>query len=119
MFQGNNPRLSLPTWMPATSRRTSDNHHSEITAQRPQSSIAHVNLGPNSQTYIVTERILPPQSSLAGGSSVSTDTSSDQGDENPETNITINPSASNNNIHENADNDSQSEDDQVKLGFCN
>ncbi|CAB3236080.1 unnamed protein product [Arctia plantaginis] len=55
---GNNARLSLPTWLP---RNTPTTHQIvEVGLQRPQSSIAHVNLGPSAQTYVVTERGTPP-----------------------------------------------------------
>ncbi|XP_075975822.1 E3 ubiquitin-protein ligase RNFT2 isoform X2 [Anticarsia gemmatalis] len=110
---GNNARLSLPTWLP---RNTPATHQIvEVGLQRPQSSIAHVNLGPTAQTYIVTERGTPPaqrsQSTSHGMSnSASNDSNlSEQGQEQPEINVSVNP-ANNNNIHDNADNDSQSDD---------
>ncbi|PZC78931.1 E3 ubiquitin-protein ligase RNFT2 [Helicoverpa armigera] len=110
---GNNARLSLPTWLP---RNTPGTHQIvDLGAQRPQSSIAHVNLGPNAQTYIVNERGTPPahrsQSTSHGMSnSASNDSNlSEQEQEHPEINVSVNP-ANNNNIHDNADNDSQSED---------
>lgn len=110
---GNNARLSLPTWLP---RNTPGTHQIvEVGLQRPQSSIAHVNLGPTAQTFIVTERGTPPtqrsQSTSHGMSnSASNDSNlSEQGPDQPEINVSINP-ANNNNIHDNADNDSQSED---------
>lgn len=92
-------------------------HLSEIN-QRPQSSIAHVNLGPNAQTYIVNDRGTPPtqrsQSTQSHGmsNSASNDSNlSEQEQEHPEINVSVNP-ANNNNIHDNADNDSQSDDGQ-------
>ncbi|RVE52002.1 hypothetical protein evm_003280 [Chilo suppressalis] len=111
---GNNARLSLPTWLP---RNTPGTHQigGETNLQRPQSSIAHVNLGPNAQTYVVTERSTPPtqraQSATHGLShSPSNDSNlSDHGQDHPEINVSVNP-ANNNNIHDNADNESQSDD---------
>lgn len=111
--QGNNARLSLPTWLP---RNTPTTHQIvEVGLQRPQSSIAHVNLGPSAQTYVVTERgTLPTQRPQPPGHGMSNSASndsnlSDQGQEQPEINVSVNPS-NNNNIHDNADNDSQSDD---------
>ncbi|XP_053605355.1 RING finger and transmembrane domain-containing protein 2 [Plodia interpunctella] len=104
---GNNARLSLPTWLPRNAPGT--HQIGEGSIQRPQSSIAHVNLGPSSQTFIVTERGTPQRTpSLGHGRSVSHD-SADQDQEHPEINVSVNP-ANNNNIHDNADNDSQSDD---------
>ncbi|XP_023944368.1 RING finger and transmembrane domain-containing protein 2 [Bicyclus anynana] len=107
---GNNARLSLPTWLP---RNPPGTHQATEGLQRPQSSIAHVNLGPGSQTYIVNERSTPltqRQSSHGLSNSVSNDSNvSEQGPENAEINVSVNPS-NNNNIHDNADNDSQSDD---------
>lgn len=110
---GNNARLSLPTWLP---RNTPATHQViEVGVQRPQSSIAHVNLGPNAQTYIVNERTTPPaqrsQSTSHGiSNSASNDSNlSEQDQEHPEINVSVTP-ANNNNIHDNADNESQSDD---------
>ncbi|KAM3959762.1 E3 ubiquitin-protein ligase RNFT2 [Aphomia sociella] len=110
---GNNARLSLPTWLP---RNTPGTHQiGENSIQRPQSSIAHVNLGPGTQTYTVTDRGTPPtqRAQMLGqtlSNSVSHDSNiSDQGQEHPEINVSVNP-ANNNNIHDNADNESQSDD---------
>lgn len=113
-FKGNNARLSLPMWLP---RNAPGTHHAagERSIPRPQSSIAHVNLGPASQTYVVTDRGTPPTNrtpsvALGMSSSVSNDSNlSEQAAENQEINSSVNPS-NNNNIHDNADNDSQSED---------
>ena len=94
-------------------------HVTEIN-QRPQSSIAHVNLGPNAQTYIVNDRGTPPtqrsQSTQSHSHGMSNSASNDsnlseQDQEHPEINVSVNP-ANNNNIHDNADNDSQSDDGQ-------
>lgn len=84
-----------------------------------------MNLGPTAQTYIVTERNTPPtqrsQSTSHGMSnSASNDSNlSEQGQDQPEINVSVNP-ANNNNIHDNADNDSQSEDgtQQVSCKLC-
>ncbi|KAL0832296.1 hypothetical protein ABMA28_001737 [Loxostege sticticalis] len=110
---GNNARLSLPTWLP---RNTPGTHQiGEGSIQRPQSSIAHVNLGPGAQTYVVTDRGTPPtnrtpSASHAMSNSPSNDSNlSDHGQDHPEINVSVNP-ANNNNIHDNADNDSQSDD---------
>ncbi|XP_068623021.1 E3 ubiquitin-protein ligase RNFT2 [Battus philenor] len=109
---GNNARLSLPTWLP---RNTPGTHQIGDGVQRPQSSIAHVNLGPASQTYVVTERGTPaaqrPQASNHGLTTSPSNNSnvSEQLPENQEINASVNP-ANNNNIHDNADNDSQSDD---------
>ncbi|XP_013174143.1 PREDICTED: RING finger and transmembrane domain-containing protein 2 isoform X2 [Papilio xuthus] len=109
---GNNARLSLPTWLP---RNTPGTHQTGDGVQRPQSSIAHVNLGPASQTYVVTERGTPlaqrSQSTTHGVSASPSNNSniSEQGQENQEVNVPVNPS-NNNNVHDNADNDSQSDD---------
>lgn len=121
-LQGNNARLSLPTWLP---RNTPGTHQiGEGSIQRPQSSIAHVNLGPGAQTYVVTDRGTPPtnrtpSASHAMSNSPSNDSNlSDHGQDHPEINVSVNP-ANNNNIHDNADNDSQSDDgtQQVKYSF--
>lgn len=79
--------------------------------QRPQSSIAHVNLGPNAQTYIVTERIVPPSTASQAviSTSASNDSNLSDNDEHPEINSSANP-ANNNNVNDNADADSQSDD---------
>ncbi|XP_052754421.1 RING finger and transmembrane domain-containing protein 2 [Galleria mellonella] len=110
---GNNPRLSLPTWLP---RHTPGTHQiGESSTQRPQSSIAHVNLGPGSQTYGVTDRGTPPsqRTQMLGhelNTSISHDSNlSEQGQDHPEINVSVNP-ANNNNIHDNGDNESQSDD---------
>ncbi|KAG6445022.1 hypothetical protein O3G_MSEX003667 [Manduca sexta] len=110
---GNNARLSLPTWLP---RNPPGTHQIvELGLQRPQSSIAHVNLGPNAQTYIVTDRVPPPvQRTQSAGNAMSNSASnnsnlSDQETEHPEINVSVNP-ANNNNIRDNVDNDSQSDD---------
>ncbi|XP_049871007.1 RING finger and transmembrane domain-containing protein 2 isoform X2 [Pectinophora gossypiella] len=107
---GNNARLSLPTWLP----RTTPGTHQTDGLQRPQSSIAHVNLGPNAQTYIVTERTAPPVQRQQSGHGVSSSASNDSnlsepGPDHPEINVSVNP-ANNNNIHDDGDNDSHSED---------
>lgn len=74
-----------------------------------------MNLGPNAQTYIVNERTTPPaqrsQSTSHGiSNSASNDSNlSEQDQEHPEINVSVNP-ANNNNIHDNADNESQSDD---------
>lgn len=108
--QGNNARLSLPTWLP---RNPPGTHQSGEGLQRPQSSIAHVNLGPGAQTFILNERGVPStqrQSSQGMSTSASNDSNiSEQGPENVEINVSVNPS-NNNNIHDNGDNDSQSDD---------
>ncbi|KAJ8724277.1 hypothetical protein PYW08_015751 [Mythimna loreyi] len=110
-MQSNNARLSLPIWMPRTPAAT---HLSEI-SQRPQSSIAHVNLGPNAQTYIVNDRGTPPthrsQSTQMSNSASNDSNLSEPEQEHPEINVSVNP-ANNNNIHDNADNESQSDDGQ-------
>lgn len=96
--------------MPRTPAAT---HLSEIN-QRPQSSIAHVNLGPNAQTYIVNDQGTQRSQSTSHGmsNSASNDSNlSEQEQEHPEINVSVNP-ANNNNIHDNADNDSQSDDGQ-------
>ncbi|XP_061705204.1 E3 ubiquitin-protein ligase RNFT2 [Cydia pomonella] len=107
---GNNARLSLPTWLP----RNPPGTHQATEVQRPQSSIAHVNLGPNAQTYIVNERVvlgslpLSPthgMSNVAIGDPEAPEPATDHQD----INVSVNPS-NNNNIHDNVDNDSQSED---------
>nr|XP_034828524.1 RING finger and transmembrane domain-containing protein 2 isoform X2 [Maniola hyperantus] len=107
---GNNARLSLPTWLP---RNPPGTHQAGEGLQRPQSSIAHVNLGPGSQTYVVNDRSTPltqRQSSHGMSNSASNDSNiSEQGPEHAEINVSVNPS-NNNNINDNADNDSQSED---------
>ncbi|XP_063827291.1 E3 ubiquitin-protein ligase RNFT2 [Ostrinia nubilalis] len=110
---GNNARLSLPTWLPRTTPGT--HQVGEGSLQRPQSSIAHVNLGPGAQTYAVTDRGTTPTNRAASAShglsnSPSNDSNlSEHGPDHPEINVSVNP-ANNNNIHDNADNDSQSED---------
>lgn len=121
IFQGNNARLSLPTWLP---RNTPGTHQIiDIGIQRPQSSIAHVNLGPNAQTYIVTDRGTSPaqRTQLTNhgmSNSASNDSNlSEQGQDHAEINVSVNP-ANNNNIHDNADNDSQSEDGTQQVNEC-
>ncbi|XP_026333497.1 RING finger and transmembrane domain-containing protein 2 isoform X2 [Hyposmocoma kahamanoa] len=108
---GNNARLSLPTWLPRNHPGTHQMGDSAL--QRPQSSIAHVNLGPNSTTYVVTERATPQrqQSTHGMSNSASNDSNlSEQAQEHPEINVSVNP-ANNNNINDNEqDNDSHSED---------
>ncbi|XP_045496713.1 RING finger and transmembrane domain-containing protein 2 [Colias croceus] len=106
---GNNARLSLPTWLP---RNPPNTHQLGDGPQRPQSSIAHVNLGPAAQTYIVTDRGTPPalraQTSHALSTSISND--SNMSEHVPEEiNISVNP-ANNNNINDNAETDNQSDD---------
>ncbi|KAI5633601.1 ring finger domain-containing protein [Phthorimaea operculella] len=105
---GNQARLSLPTWLP---RNPPGTHQADV--QRPQSSIAHVNLGPNAQTYIVTDRVTPPVQRQTSHVSNSASNDSNLADgppmEHPEINVSVNP-ANNNNIHDEADNDSHSED---------
>ncbi|GBP44906.1 hypothetical protein EVAR_24821_1 [Eumeta japonica] len=118
---GNNARLSLPTWLPRNPPGFHQNAEIPAVLQRPQSSIAHVNLGPNSQTYIVTERSTPlaqrPQQRDGLSRSVSNDSNlSEQGQDHPDINISVNPS-NNNNIHDNAENDSQSEDGTQQVVF--
>lgn len=89
--------------------------------QRPQSSIAHVNLGPNATTYVVTERATPQrqQSTHGMSNSASNDSNlSEEAQEHPEINVSVNP-ANNNNIHENdQDNDSHSEDGTQQVRVC-
>ncbi|CAG9787066.1 unnamed protein product [Diatraea saccharalis] len=113
---GNNARLSLPTWLPRNAPGTHQiERNGESSIQRPQSSIAHVNLGPSSQTYVVTDRCTPPtqrtQSTTHGLSHSPSNESnlSEHAQDNPEINVSVNP-ANNNNIHDNADNESQSDD---------
>ncbi|XP_004923590.1 E3 ubiquitin-protein ligase RNFT2 [Bombyx mori] len=115
---GNNARLSLPTWLP---RNPPGTHQIiEVGLRRPQSSIAHVNLGPNAQTFIVTDRGTSPaqrsqSTSHALSASASNDSNlSEQAPENAEINVSVNP-ANNNNIHDNTDNDSQSEDGNPQI----
>lgn len=86
--------------------------------QRPQSSIAHVNLGPSAQTYVVTDRVTTSstpraQTSQGLNPSASNDSNISQQDA-EDINISVNP-ANNNNINDNAE-DSQSDDgtQQVK-----
>ncbi|XP_048007156.1 RING finger and transmembrane domain-containing protein 2 [Leguminivora glycinivorella] len=106
---GNN-RLSLPTWLP----RNPPGTHQATDVQRPQSSIAHVNLGPNAQTYIVNERVVLgslPLSPTHGMSNVTIGEPEppEPATDHQEINVSVNPS-NNNNIQDNVDNDSQSED---------
>ncbi|XP_041968408.1 RING finger and transmembrane domain-containing protein 2 [Aricia agestis] len=107
---GNNARLSLPTWLP---RNAPAVHQQGEGPQRPQSSIAHVNLGPGAQTYILNERSTPAltQRQQSGVSnSVSNESNlSDNAQEHADINSSVNPS-NNNNINDNVDNESQSED---------
>ncbi|CAH2040782.1 unnamed protein product, partial [Iphiclides podalirius] len=109
---GNNARLSLPTWLP---RNTPGTHQIPDGVQRPQSSIAHINLGPGAQTYVVTERSAPlaqraPTSNQPMSPSASNNSNiSEQHQDNQEVNASVNP-ANNNNVHDNTDNDSQSDD---------
>lgn len=107
-------------WMPRNTPAAT--HISEIN-QRPQSSIAHVNLGPNAQTYIVNDRgTTPTQRSQSTSHGLSNSASNDSNlsepeQQHPEINVSVNP-ANNNNIHDNADNDSQSDDgQQVSLKY--
>lgn len=106
MIQGNNARLSLPTWLP---RNTPGTHHATDTdrLQRPLSSIAHVNLGPNAQTYVITER--GTQTSFDVSMGMSSEANTPVAEENQDINVSVNP-ANNNNIHDNADNESLSDD---------
>ncbi|XP_050680192.1 RING finger and transmembrane domain-containing protein 2 isoform X2 [Leptidea sinapis] len=105
---GNNARLSLPMWLP---RPPPNTHHTGEILQRPQSSIAHVNLGPNAQTYVVTERGTPPALTSQGvSSSVSHDSNISEHTSHVEINESVNPSNNNNNINDNTDNDNQSDD---------
>lgn len=111
--QGNNSRLSLPTWLPRNVPAPLAN--TEAGVQRPQSSIAHVNLGPGATTFIVTDRgggaspVRPPAPQGLTTSASNDSNLSDMAAEHPEINISVNP-ANNNNIHDNADNESQSDD---------
>lgn len=93
----------------------------ESNVQRPQSSIAHVNLGPNSTTYVVTERAAPQrqQSGLEMSNSASNDSNlSEQSPEHPDINVSVNP-ANNNNINDNdQDNDSHSDDGTQQVRVC-
>lgn len=102
--------MSLPTWLP---RNPPGTHQAGEGPQRPQSSIAHVNLGPGAQTYVVTDRGTPAlQRSTSHGMSNSPSNDSNISEQVPEQvdiNVSVNPS-NNNNINDNADNDSQSED---------
>lgn len=72
-------------------------------------------MGPTAQTYVVNDRGTPPAHRTASAShglsnSPSNDSNlSDHGPEHPEINVSVNP-ANNNNIHDNADNESQSDD---------
>lgn len=111
MIQGNNARLSLPTWLP---RNTPGTHQiTETDRQRPQSSIAHVNLGPGAHTYVLSER--GTQTSFDVSQSMSMESNTPDAEEHQDINVSVNP-ANNNNIHDNADNESQSDDgaQQVK-----
>ncbi|CAK1541284.1 unnamed protein product [Leptosia nina] len=106
---GNNARLSLPTWLPRNPPTTQQIGEGP---QRPQSSIAHVNLGPTAQTYIVTDRGTPStapraQTSHSLNNSVSNDSNISEQDAD-DINISVNP-ANNNNINDTAE-DSQSDD---------
>ncbi|CAK1579624.1 unnamed protein product [Parnassius mnemosyne] len=104
---GNNARLSLPTWLP---RNTPGTHQLGDGIQRPQSSIAHVNLGPGSQTYVITERSIPLGQRPQGSTSAPNNSNiTEEGQEHQEINASVNP-ANNNNIHDNTDNDSQSDE---------
>lgn len=112
-FKGNNARISLPTWIPRSSNGALP-ITAEAALQRPQSSVAHVNLGPSAQTYVLTERLSPshrsPSQRLSTSvSNESTLSAAAQTDEHPDVNISVNP-ANNNAINDNADNDSQSDD---------
>ncbi|KAL4716288.1 hypothetical protein ACJJTC_014768 [Scirpophaga incertulas] len=106
------PRVTLPNWVPRNLPCTV-----QVGAggsQREQSSVAHVNLGPNAQTYVVTDRITTPtqRTSVPLGISQSSSTDSnisEHGQEHPEINVSVNP-ANNNNIHDHTDNDSASDD---------
>lgn len=88
--------------------------------QRPQSSIAHVNLGPNA-TYVVSERTTPQRQQSAHGMSNSVSNESNMSEEtpeHPEVNVSVNP-ANNNNINDNEqDNDSHSEDGTQQVRVC-
>ncbi|KAI8420691.1 hypothetical protein MSG28_007920 [Choristoneura fumiferana] len=106
---GNNARLSLPTWLP---RNPPGTHQTAESLPRPQSSIAHVNLGPNTQTYIVNERVVLgslPLSPTHGMSNVPLSEPEPPEQEHQDINVSVNPS-NNNNIHDHVDNDSQSDD---------
>lgn len=117
VLQGNNARLSLPTWLP---RNAPGTHHlpGDINLQRPQSSIAHANLGPNSQTFIINERVVAPTSHPVNTSTAANEsTLSDQSENHPEINVSnVNP-ANNNNIHDNGDNESQSDDGTQQVNW--
>ncbi|CAF4907054.1 unnamed protein product [Pieris macdunnoughi] len=105
---GNNARLSLPTWLP---RNPPNTHQLGEGPQRPQSSIAHVNLGPAAQAYVVTDRVTPPSNARAQtshGLNTSVSNDSNISEQAEDINISVNP-ANNNNINDNAD-DSQSDD---------
>ncbi|XP_059058608.1 RING finger and transmembrane domain-containing protein 2 [Achroia grisella] len=91
---GNNGRLSLPTWLPRQTPAT----HQTSESQRPQSSIAHV----GSQTYGVTDRGTQLSLNMLHEPSMSDE-------EHVDINVSVNP-ANNNNIHDNTDNESQSDD---------
>ncbi|XP_072949933.1 E3 ubiquitin-protein ligase RNFT2-like [Epargyreus clarus] len=100
---GNNARLSLPTWLP----RPPPGTHGEA-QQRPQSSIAHVTTNAASQTYFYLER--GTQAPSAGISNSESNESNISDNSQPqEINVSVNP-ANNNNINDNIDNESQSDD---------
>lgn len=115
---GNNPRLSLPTWLPTTSRLLPHEiGTTDLTTPRPSTSIAHINLGPNSQTYIITDNVNgnvnhAPQ---AGGSGNTTEENNSENEEAVDVNICINPVNNNNISIENIENDNQSEDGHQQL----
>lgn len=66
-----------------------------------------MNLGPNAQTYVITER--GTQTSFDGNPSISSESNTPEAEEHQDINVSVNP-ANNNNIHDNADNESQSDD---------
>lgn len=81
--------------------------------QRPQSSVAHVNLGPHAQTFIINDR--GTQTSFDGGQSPDAALTPETEDViNQDINVSVNP-ANNNNIHDNADNESLSDDGTAQV----
>lgn len=76
---------------------------------RPLSSVAHVNLGANAQTYAVNDRGVPVTHRTQHDVLISNSESSLSEPDQEQEIVSVNP-ANNNNIHENADNESQSDD---------
>ncbi|XP_035441023.2 RING finger and transmembrane domain-containing protein 2 [Spodoptera frugiperda] len=99
-------RLSLPIWMP---RAIPAPPYTVDPTPRPLSSVAHVNLGANAQTYAVNDRGVPVTHRTQHDVLISNSESSLSEPDQEQEIVSVNP-ANNNNIHENADNDSQSDD---------